>query len=319
MRIVFFGTPEFASAQLENLIKKNFNIVGVVTTPDKPAGRGKKLSSSAVKKVSEQFGIPVLQPEKFKDETFLLALKNLNAEVFIVIAFRMLPEVVWKMPPLGTFNLHASLLPQYRGAAPINRAIMNGENETGLTTFFINDKIDNGNVILQKRITIGSEENAGELHDKMIEESKELIISTIDLIASKKVNPLAQDKIITDNLALKEAPKIFKSDCKINWSASGNSIFNHIRGLSPYPGAYATFISPAGNETEIKIYKSRFESCIVEIDSFILLTDNKSFLKVALPDGFIFLELIQQPGKKVMTVKEFLQGFHFDGFWNVRT
>jgi methionyl-tRNA formyltransferase len=319
LRIVFFGTPEFASVQLENLIKNNFNIAGVVTAPDKPAGRGKKLSSSAVKRVAEQFNLPVFQPEKLKDEKFLLSLKNLNADLFIVIAFRMLPEVVWKMPPLGTFNLHASLLPQYRGAAPINRAIMNGENETGLTTFFINEEIDNGNIILQKKMLIGPDENAGELHDRMIEEGKDLVVKTIEIIGLHQTNPMAQDAIQNYEMELKEAPKIFKTDCKIDWSGSGKSIFNHIRGLSPHPGAYATFVSSAFIETELKIFKSRFEPCKTGIDSFTLLTDNKSFLKVALPDGFIYLDSIQQAGKKVLETKEFLRGFNFEGFWRVKT
>ncbi len=318
MRIVFFGTPEFASVQLENLIRNDFNIVGVVTASDKKAGRGKTLSSSAVKKVAEYFSIPLLQPESLRDETFIAGLKNLGADLFIVIAFRMLPEVVWKLPPMGTFNLHASLLPQYRGAAPINRVIMNGETETGLTTFFINNKIDHGNIILQKKLKIGSEENSGELHGRMIEESKDLVIQTIEKIASGEINLIDQNDFISLDAKLSEAPKIFKNDCKIDWSISGIMICNHIRGLSPYPGATATFFSSTGKEVELKIYQARFEPDISSDGSLTLLTDNKSFLKVALKDGFIFLETIQQAGKKVLDVKFFLQGYNFEDFWQAR-
>jgi methionyl-tRNA formyltransferase len=318
MRIVFFGTPEFASAQLENLIKNNFNIVGVVTASDKKAGRGKTLSSSPVKKVANEFAIPLLQPESLKNETFITELKNLGADLFIVIAFRMLPEVVWTLPPLGTINLHASLLPQYRGAAPINRAIMNGESETGLTTFFINSKIDHGNIILQKKLKIGTEENFGELHDRMIEDSKGMILQTIEKIATGEINLIDQNDFISTDTKLNAAPKIFKTDCVIDWTGSGVSIYNHIRGLSPYPGAIATFFSSTGKEIELKLFQSRFEPDISSDGSLTLLTDNKTFLKVALEDGFIFLEMLQQAGKKVLKANIFLQGFNFEGFWQAK-
>ncbi|PKP53023.1 MAG: methionyl-tRNA formyltransferase [Bacteroidetes bacterium HGW-Bacteroidetes-1] len=315
VRIIFFGTPEFASKQLDNLILNGYDVVAAVTAPDKPAGRGKKNSVSALKTMATMHHIPVLQPEKLKEESFINTLESLQADLFIVIAFRMIPEKVWKMPPLGTINLHASLLPQYRGAAPINRAIINGEKETGITAFFINDQIDTGNIILQKKILITNDDTAGSLHDRMIVESKDLLFQTISKITSGDIKIVVQQGLISNEATLKVAPKIYKADCKINWLKQGQEIYNHIRGLSPYPTAYTEMISDTGKDLDLKIFESSFEACKVKEDIFTLLTDNKTSLKVALHDGYIHLLKVQQAGKKAMSSKEFLKGFHFEGFW----
>ncbi len=307
--IIFFGTPEFAAAQLENMIQSGYSVVAAVTASDKPAGRGKKMQQSAVKTVAIQHNIPVLQPEKLKDSKFITELESYNASLFVVIAFRMLPETVWRIPYLGTINLHASLLPNYRGAAPINRAIMNGEKITGLTTFFIDDKIDEGKIIKQLSIEIGNEETAGELHDRMIEEGKQLMIDTLDSIFDQKVQAKQQSQFMNQDSEIKFAPKIFKDDCRIHWKQSIDQIFNQIRGLSPYPAAFTSFKSSDGQILELKIFQTTVEKNIPSEKLFTIVTDNKKYLKIALTDAYLVLLRIQQPGKKSMEVSEFLRGF----------
>lgn len=318
IKIVFFGTPEFAAAQLENLIVKGYQIVAVVTAVDKPAGRGKQLLQSAVKSIGLSYGIPVLQPEKLKDESFISQLKALNADLFIVIAFRMLPESVWKMPPMGTFNLHASMLPQYRGAAPINRAIMNGETLTGLTTFFINDAIDTGNIILQKQIKITAETTAGELQLTMTEEGKSLVTDTIEKIENQTAIIIKQDQLIMKDAQLKEAPKLFKSDRQINWGQSGIQIYNQIRGLSPQPTAITELVSNVGTIIQLKVFQSKFEPSNPSEEHYKVVTDHKTFLKIVLPDGYLYLLKIQQAGKKIISVVDFLRGVRLNGYWKVK-
>ena len=316
IRIVFFGTPDFAALQMEHLLMQGYKVVGAVTAPDKPAGRGKKISSSALKQKALQYKIPLVQPEKLKDPIFLEQLDALQGDLYIVIAFRMLPAAVWQKPSLGTFNLHASLLPQYRGAAPINRAIMNGETETGLTTFFINDAIDTGNILLQKTMSINEDETAGELHDRMVEEGKILVEETIIAIASGNIHTIEQQ---ADAENLKPAPKIFRSDCKIDWLQSGIQIHNFVRGLSPYPAAHTIIEDENGKQEAIKVLKGKFEpGNDSKKDLFSLLTDNRTFLKVALTDGFYQLLEIQLAGKKAMEVKEFIRGNTFNGKWKLK-
>lgn len=316
IRIVFFGTPDFAAFQMEHLLKQGYHVVGAVTAPDKPAGRGKKISSSALKQKALQYQVPLLQPEKLRDPIFLEQLDALRGDLYIVIAFRMLPAAVWQKPPLGTFNLHASLLPQYRGAAPINRAIMNGETETGLTTFFINDAIDTGNILLQKTMFIDEDETAGELHDRMVEEGKILIEETIIAIARGNIHTIAQ-QATTENL--KGAPKIFRSDCKIDWRKSGIEIHNFVRGLSPYPAAHTIMEDENGKQEAFKVLKGKYElGNDSKNDLFSLLTDNRTFLKVALAEGYYYLLEIQFPGKKAMDIKEFLRGNSFAGKWQLK-
>lgn len=316
IRIVFFGTPEFAAMQLEFLIQQGYCMVGAVTVPDKPAGRGKKISASHVKQTALKHGIPLLQPEKLKDTNFLLQLDALKADLFIVIAFRMLPKEVWTKPVLGTFNLHASLLPQYRGAAPINRAIMNGETTTGLTTFLINESIDTGHILLQERLPIGNDETAGQLHERMIDLGKKLVEKTIIALATGDTTPIPQNVITKELLA---APKIFRNDCIIDWTKQGSQIHNQIRGLSPYPSAYTTLQNDRNDKLEIKIIRGKFEARESKSDkeSFSLLTDNRSFLKVALPDGYYHIHVIQISGKKAMETAEFLRGNKFEGSWKI--
>lgn len=307
--VVFFGTPFFAAAQLENLVERGYQVKAVVTSADKAAGRGMSLKESAVKQTAVKHGIRVLQPIKLKDEEFISELKTINADLFIVIAFRMMPETVWKLPKLGTFNLHASLLPQYRGAAPINRAIMNGEKATGLTTFLINEAIDEGNILYQKNMTIHDDETAGELHDRMIEEGKKLVTDTIDALASNAVKPIAQQFLLLKN-EQKTAPKIFKNDCIIHWNQNGLRIHNQIRGLSPYPAAF-TYITSGKTTTEIKIFRGRFEPRSGVENPGSILTDHKTFLKVAVTDGYYWIHELQQSGKKPLIVTDFLRGFRF--------
>jgi len=313
-RIIFFGTPDFASAQLENLIHSGFEVVAVVTAQDKPAGRGKKLKQSAVKKVANQFNLPVMQPERLKDEEFIQQLKSFDASVFIVIAFRMIPEKIWRMPSLGTFNLHASLLPQYRGAAPINRAIMNGENQTGLTTFFIDANIDEGNIIQQLTIDIGANETAGELHDRMIDIGKPLLIDTLEVIFNQTAQTSTQ-RLSSFHGSIKPAPKIFKHNCEISWEQPIATIFNQIRGLSPYPAAVATFTTALNQTITLKIFQSSIEKIKPIEHCYRVITDNKYFLKVVLPDGYLCVLKVQQSGKKAMDIADFLRGYQFIGEW----
>lgn len=305
LRIVFMGTPDFAVGILDSIIKNNYEIVAVITAPDKPAGRGQKIMYSAVKEYALSKNLKILQPTNLKDENFLNDLRNLNANLQVVVAFRMLPEVVWRMPKLGTFNLHASLLPNYRGAAPINWAIINGEKETGVTTFFIDDKIDTGAMILSKKTTIEPNENAGQLHDRLMKIGSETVIDTLRLIEENKV--ITTTQIETEEI--KTAYKLNKDNCRIDWNKSSNEIHNLIRGLSPYPCAWTTLFDEE-KELNIKIYESKI---IEENHSFNVgqVISSKKEIKVAVKNGFIELLSIQIPGKKKMTSKELLNGFSF--------
>lgn len=317
-RIVFFGTPEIAASQLEAIINAGFEVAAVVTAPDKPSGRGKKIHFSEVKETALHHNLLLLQPEKLKDPAFISQLESLNANLFIVIAFRMLPAIVWKIPSLGTFNLHASLLPQYRGAAPINHAIINGEKETGLTTFFINEEIDKGKIILQEKMEIGENENAGSLHDRMMVLGNRLVVETIQIIENETVNSINQTEIIkNENIVLNDAPKIFREDCYIKWNLPIKKIFDQIRGLSPYPAAYTTIVTSENQTIDLKIFATEIERRKTEGKLFTLLTDNKTYLKVALPDGNLYLNQVQLAGKKAMPIKDFLMGQKFEGEWKV--
>ncbi len=305
LRIVFMGTPEFAVGILDTIIKNNYEVVGVITATDKPAGRGQKIKYSAVKEYALEHNLKLLQPANLKDETFLAELKSLNANLQVVVAFRMLPEAVWRMPKLGTFNLHASLLPNYRGAAPINWAIINGETKTGVTTFFIDDKIDTGAMILSKEIEIGSEENAGELHDKLMNLGSEAVAETLALIEKEAVNTTIQ----IDNPEIKTAYKLNRENCKIDWTKSAAEIHNLIRGLSPYPAAWCYF-KDNNEEWNVKIYAAQI---IPEHHSFKTgqIITSKKEIKIAVKDGFIQILSLQLPGKKKMQTQELLNGVTF--------
>jgi methionyl-tRNA formyltransferase len=307
LRIVFMGTPEFAVASLQALVEAGCNIVGVITAPDKPAGRGMKLTESAVKKYALETGLQILQPQKLKSPDFLTELKALNADLQIVVAFRMLPEVLWNMPPLGTINLHGSLLPQYRGAAPINWAVINGEKETGVTTFKLKQEIDTGDILLQEKILIGENDTAGQLHDVMKEIGANLLVMTVKGIADAPLLETPQAKIIDQAGEIKHAPTIFTETCIISWNNTCDVIYNLIRGLSPHPGAITQFQGKT-----LKIYRSTKE--VVSHSSSIgtWLTDNKSFLKFACADGYIYVTELQLEGKKRMPVEDFLRGFRFE-------
>ncbi|MCC9042964.1 methionyl-tRNA formyltransferase [Myroides sp. M-43] len=304
LRIVFMGTPDFAVGILDAIYNNNYNIVAVITAPDKPAGRGQKIKYSAVKEYALEKQLPLLQPTNLKDEEFLKELKSYNANLNVVVAFRMLPEVVWKMPELGTFNLHASLLPDYRGAAPINWAIINGETTTGVSTFFIDEKIDTGAIILKKETSIGSTENAGELHDKLMLLGAQTVIETLDLIKNDKANTTTQPQEET-----KTAYKLHKDNTKIDFTKQGNQIHNLIRGLSPYPTAWCT-IKDNDNEWNVKIYEASFEE---DTHNYSLgkLISSKKEIKIAVKNGFINILRLQFPGKKPMRANDLLNGVTF--------
>ena len=305
LRIIFMGTPEFAVGILDTIIKNNYEVVGVITAADKPAGRGQKIKYSAVKEYALANNLTLLQPTNLKDESFLAELKALNANLQIVVAFRMLPKVVWEMPSLGTFNLHASLLPNYRGAAPINWAIINGETKTGVTTFFIDDKIDTGAMILNSEINIEPEETAGQLHDRLMELGSTTVIDTLKVIESGNVTTTIQE----DNDDIKTAYKLNKENCKIDWTKSGAEINNLIRGLSPYPASWC-FLKDQNEELNIKIYEAKLvsESHSYEIGKLI---STKKEIKIAIKEGFIQLLSLQFPGKKRMLASELLNGVSF--------
>lgn len=312
LRIVFMGTPDFAVESLKALVDNDYNIVGVVTMPDKPSGRGHKIQYSAIKNYALEHNLPLLQPEKLKDEAFLNELKVWEADLQIVVAFRMLPEVVWNMPRFGTFNLHASLLPQYRGAAPINWAIINGEKETGATTFFLTHEIDTGKVILQEKIKIEDNDNVGKIHDELMHAGAELVCKTVDLILEGKVDAVSQEQLFTNEKDLKSAPKIFKETCRIDWNKSAGDIHNFIRGLSPYPAAW-TELYVEGKEPQIvKIYASEIIDKGEKISSGKIMTDNKSYLHVACADGYINITEIQFAGKRAMKIDEVLRGYKLE-------
>jgi len=293
------GTPDFAVASLDALVQANFDVVAVVTAPDKPAGRGQKLNESAVKKYAVEKGIPVLQPEKLKNPAFIEELRSYQADLQVVVAFRMLPEIVWNMPAKGTINLHGSLLPQYRGAAPINHAIINGEKESGVTTFFLKQEIDTGHIILSDSVPIADDETAGELHDKLMVVGANLLVKTLLAIEANNITEQPQPQ----NDDLKHAPKIFKEDCKIDWNSPAQTIHNLIRGLSPYPTAF-TFL----NDKTLKVFKAEMEDKEPGIVAGGFLTDGKTYLKFAAKDGFIKLLDIQYEGKKRMLIEDFLRG-----------
>ena len=305
LRIIFMGTPEFAVASLDALVKAECNIIAVITSPDKPAGRGMELQQSAVKKYAVEKGLFVLQPEKLKNPEFLAELKSLNADLQIVVAFRMLPEVVWNMPPMGTINVHGSLLPKYRGAAPINWAIINGEKETGVTTFKLKHEIDTGDILLQEKIIIRDDETAGELHDEMKEVGANLLVKTVKELATDSIKETPQQLPTSNPELLPHASKIFTDTCKIDWSKSADEIYNLIRGLSPYPAAF-TFLE----EKKLKIFSAeKIASIPAVIGTF--ETDKKTFLQFACSDGYISVKEIQLEGKKKMSVQDFLRGYRF--------
>lgn len=313
MRILFMGTPEFAVESLKALVENGYNVVGVVTMPDKPAGRGYKLQPSAVKQYALQQGLKVLQPEKLKDEEFLAALQEMEVDLQVVVAFRMLPEVVWAMPPQGTFNLHASLLPQYRGAAPINWALINGEKETGVTTFFLSHEIDTGQIIFHDKTAIGDEDNAGTLHDRLMEMGAKLVLKTVDAIINGNLVPIPQQELISSETLLKPAPKLYKETCRVNWNQSAAEVFNFIRGLSPYPTAWSEMRSDDLSEPlRFKWYASEVVADEnTTLTPGTLVTDHKSFIHIATKDGFIRITDIQLSGKKRMETTEFLRGYTF--------
>lgn len=313
MRIVFMGTPDFAVESLKTLVENNYNVVGVITMPDKPAGRGHKIQFSPVKQYALEKGLRLLQPEKLKDASFLEELKSLQADVQVVVAFRMLPEVVWNMPEYGTFNLHASLLPQYRGAAPINYAIINGETETGATTFFLTHEIDTGKIILQEKTAISETDNAGTIHDKLMVMGAGMVRKTIDLLIAGKTDAIDQSQFITNDTVLKTAPKIFKENCEINLNDTVENIYNFVRGLSPYPTARLEITLPNSNEiTALKVFETSKEIAAHQLPAGTIDTDGKTYLKVAAKNGFIHLESIQAAGKKRMSTGEFLRGMRLE-------
>lgn len=311
LRIVYMGTPDFAVESLRALVEGGYNVVGVITMPDKPAGRGMKLQYSPVKQYALEAGIPLLQPEKLKNEEFLAELKAWNADLQIVVAFRMLPEVVWDMPRFGTFNLHASLLPQYRGAAPINWAVINGDKETGITTFFLQHEIDTGNVIRQEKVTIEETDNAGIVHDKLMNLGARLVCETVDQVLKGDLTAIPQDEMAQKTGELRAAPKIFKETCRIDWKENTERIYNLIRGMAPYPAAWTELVEEDGKRTMVKIYETAKEQTNTSLPAGTLQSDGKSYLQVATPDGQIKVLSLQIAGKKRMSVDEFLRGFRF--------
>ena len=313
LRIVYMGTPDFAVESLNALVKGGFNVVGVVTMPDKPAGRGYKLQHSPVKEYALAHDLPLLQPEKLKDENFIAALREWKADLQIVVAFRMLPEVVWNMPALGTFNLHASLLPQYRGAAPINWAVINGDLETGVTTFFLTHEIDTGKIIRQKRVAISDKDDAGTVHDVLMKIGADLVIETVDSVLSGSVDTVSQESLFADVSDLRPAPKIFKDTCRIDWNKQVADIYNFIRGLAPYPAAWAELVSPDGDRVALKIFQSEKIIASHKLKSGTLLSDGKTYIDIAVPDGYLRLLSVQLAGKKRMPVSAFLNGFNLTG------
>lgn len=305
LRIVFMGTPEFAMNILNGIIAEGYNVAGVITAPDKPAGRGRKLQESAVKKYAEKAGLRVLQPANLKSPEFLKQLEEINPNVQVVVAFRMLPKVVWDYPEYGTFNLHASLLPQYRGAAPINWAIINGETATGVTTFYLDDKIDTGEVILQLGVPIKEDDNAGSLHDKLMHTGTRLVLATLDQIKKNMVNPLPQEEFAL----LNEAPKLTRENTKVNWNLPKRQIYNFIRGLDPYPGAWS-YLEEDGKQSTVKIFGSGLLEEDHTLSNGTLVQENKQ-LRVAVTNGFLEILEIQLPGKKKMKAKDLLNGYKF--------
>ncbi len=308
LRIVYMGTPDFAVESLRRLVEGGYHVVGVVTMPDKPVGRHQnELSSSPVKRYAVEQGLPVLQPERLKDETFLEELRALRADLQVVVAFRMLPEVVWNMPPRGTFNLHAALLPQYRGAAPINWAVINGDTQTGVTTFFLDHEIDTGNVIKRVPVPILDTDNAGDVHDKLMDLGAQLVLETVDDILAGDIRPIPQEEL-TSSEPLRPAPKIFKETCRIDWNGGVKQTYDFIRGLSPYPAAWTELVC-GGKRSVLKVYASEKEFCRPDEAPGTLVTDGHKTLKAALHDGYLHLRELQLAGKKRMSAEQFLNGF----------
>ncbi|MDR0892420.1 MAG: methionyl-tRNA formyltransferase [Mediterranea sp.] len=317
LRIVYMGTPDFAVEALRRLVEGGYQVVGVITMPDKPAGRGHKIQYSPVKQYALEQGLPLLQPERLKDEGFVEALRSWQADLQIVVAFRMLPEVVWNMPRLGTFNLHASLLPQYRGAAPINWAIINGDTETGITTFFLQHEIDTGEVIQQVRVPIADTDNAEVVHDKLMHLGGDLVVETVEAILHDAVRPIPQETMQTEG-ELRPAPKIFKETCRIDWSLPVKRVYDFIRGLSPYPAAWTELVAPNGQTTVVKVFESEKIAEAHTLPAGSIVTDGKKFLHVAVPDGFLAIRSLQLPGKKRLRTDELLRGFHLTNEYVMR-
>ena len=312
LRIVFMGTPDFAVESLRALVENKYNVVGVITMPDKPAGRGHKIQYSAVKNYALEQNLPLLQPEKLKDESFLADLKAWNADLQIVVAFRMLPEAVWNMPRLGTFNLHGSLLPQYRGAAPINWAIINGEKETGVTTFFLTHEIDTGKIIFQEKVQIGENDNVGKIYDELMMIGGKLVCRTVDMILEGEVDAVDQSQFYTSESELKAAPKIFKETCRIDWSKSAKEVHNLVRGMSPYPAAWTELYVTGKEPQMVKIYGSLVVEQKHQSDAGTIVTDNKTYLHIACANGFVAITDIQFAGKRAMKIDEVLRGYKFE-------
>lgn len=309
LRIVYMGNPDFAVRPLEIMLENNYNVVAVVTGQDKPAGRGKKVNESAVKVFAREKNLPILQPESLKDESFIQDLKDLHIDLIVVVAFKMLPKVVWQIPTIGTINIHASLLPQYRGAAPINWAIINGEKQTGVTSFIINEVIDTGNILLQKSVPIDEDETAGTLHDKLQESGSQLLLETLKLLESGEQKGISQNTLFIDEKDLKPAPKIFKQTCKINWDNTAKDVNNAIRGFSPYPGAW-TILQKGDEKFVFKIFSAKIINVSHNLQSgTIVLKDNT--IQIAVRDGFISPIEIQIEGKKRMNIHDFTNGFSF--------
>lgn len=317
LRILFFGTPEFAVASLDMLFKNNYDIVGIVTAPDKPAGRGLELKFSAVKEYAMSKNLRVLQPENLKSEEFLSQMKELNPNLGIVVAFRKLPKEVWSFPELGTFNLHASILPHYRGAAPINWAIINGEKESGVTTFFLDEEIDTGKIILRAKENITEEDNAGDLYERLMKDGADLVLKTVRAIETGNFTPENQSAYVKPNEKLKTAPKIFKDDCRINWKKKAEDVYDFIRGLSPFPTAW-TELKSERETSSLKIFRTTKETAQHQNEIGSIHTDGKSFVKIAVKEGFINLVELQLAGRKKMNIEEFLRGFSFEG-WRINT
>ncbi|MCX6235146.1 MAG: methionyl-tRNA formyltransferase [Bacteroidetes bacterium] len=317
LRIIYMGSPEFAVEPANLLLNNGYQVVAVVTVPDKPAGRGQKISISPVKEFALQHHIPVLQPENLSDPHFLETLRSYHADLNIVVAFRILPETVWAMPPLGTFNLHASLLPQYRGAAPINWAIINGETETGVTTFFLDHKIDTGRIIFSEKIPIGPDETFGELHDKLKVAGAELVIKTVRAVEMNVYTSTDQSSMTDIGAMLKKAPKIHKEDCRINWDMSAIHICNLIRGLSPQPGAFTELVSPHGEHFFIKIFRTFAITTAHDHPHRQIITDKNNQFAVGAKDGIIYISELQVASRKKMTTGEFLKGFHLTDEWRI--
>ena len=318
LRIVYMGTPEFAVESLRRLVEGGYNVVGVVTMPDKPMGRhGSVLQASPVKQYAESKGLKVLQPVRLKDEGFVEELRSLRADLQIVVAFRMLPEVVWSMPPLGTFNLHASLLPQYRGAAPINWAVINGDTETGITTFFLQHEIDTGQIIQQVRVPIADTDNVGIVHDKLMMLGGQLVVETVDNILSGTVKAIPQEQFMKENEELRPAPKIFKDTCRMDWSKPLKQVYDFVRGLSPYPAAWTELVQPDGHRLVLKIYEAVKVPAMHALPHGSVHTDGKTFFHVAVEGGYLSLLTLQLAGKTRMGVADFLRGYRLADTYHV--